>query len=474
MSKNQLIKNTTIYALGDILPRLFSFTVFPILTTHLVPEDYAIINYVNTINTFLSVIGLLCLNTYYLVYYYRVGDSAEQAKLLGNLSIFVIGVNIIFTFVLYVFGNPLFTSLESDIGFFPYIVIGVATNFFNILTVLPSALYRVQERPLPLTILNILKGGLTLGLTVVLVVVYEYKALGVLYATLVVSIVFGIVFVWITLQNMTWTVDWKQLKHALIFSLPLLPGSLAYYIVSLSDRVFIEKYLSLHDLGVYSTAVTLAMVLNVVAYGGYKAFEPHFFKIYGTQYFKQQFTMIQNSFLLVILFGAMGLSIFAREFFILFAGEGYQTAYYYVPMVQMGVVFSAMTMLYSTIITARQKTKTNSIITIIGSCISIALNIKLLPIIGITAACLTSAISLGVILILSIYYAKIRIGYRPLIVFLIAVVTVWLSVYAFSIDNIWCSMMIKGLLMVMAAMAIFPILRFNPLKIMSSFRNNNL
>jgi O-antigen/teichoic acid export membrane protein len=184
--------------------------------------------------------------------------------------------------------------------------------------------------------------------------------------------------------------------------------------------------------------------------------------------------MIQNSFLLVILFGAMGLSIFAREFFILFAGEGYQTVYYYVPMVQMGVVFSAMTMLYSTIITARQKTKINSIITITGSCISIILNIKLLPILGITAACLTSAISLGVILVLSVYYAKIKIGYRPFVVFLIAVVTVWLPVYAFSIDNIWCSMIIKGLLMVMAAMAIFPILRFNPLKIMSSFRNNNL
>ncbi|WP_370848124.1 oligosaccharide flippase family protein [Phocaeicola coprophilus] len=50
-----LVKNSTIYALGDILPKLFSFITFPILTSYLTPAEYGILNYVNTLNVFLLV-----------------------------------------------------------------------------------------------------------------------------------------------------------------------------------------------------------------------------------------------------------------------------------------------------------------------------------------------------------------------------------------------------------------------------------
>jgi O-antigen/teichoic acid export membrane protein len=68
---SNLVKNTTIYAIGDIAPRLLGFISFPILTQFLTPAEYGIVNYVNTVNTFLTIVGFLCLNTYYLVYYNR-------------------------------------------------------------------------------------------------------------------------------------------------------------------------------------------------------------------------------------------------------------------------------------------------------------------------------------------------------------------------------------------------------------------
>lgn len=98
MTKNQnesikLIKNTAIYAIGDIVPKLLSFLVFPVMTSYLSLEDYGIINYINTLNLFLSILGFLCLNTYYLVFYYRQKSEEAKQKLLGNLSLFVIGLN---------------------------------------------------------------------------------------------------------------------------------------------------------------------------------------------------------------------------------------------------------------------------------------------------------------------------------------------------------------------------------------------
>lgn len=441
-----LLKNTTIYALGDIIPRVLSFFIFPILTSYLSPADYGIINYVNTINVFLLTVGFLCLNTYYLVYYYRVGNEIEQQKLLGNLSIFVVGINVLLTILIYGIGFLFPSTFGDEIAFYPYIAIGVATNLFNILSVLPSALYRVQERPLPLTILNVLKGGLTMGLTIILVVVYKYTALGVLYSTLIISVFFGFIFSWVVFKNAIWNFNWKQLKCALRFSLPLLPGSLAYYFISMSDRIFIERYLDLTQLGIYSTASTLAMLLNIIIYGSYKAFEPYCFKIYGTDRFESTFLKVQKLFCLVVLLGGMGLSLFAQEFFEFFASKQYNTVYYYVPLIEIGIVFSSFSMLYGTILTAQEKTKANSSITIIGGVLSVLLNITLLPVLGLSAACIASAISLGVIMVLSISYSKLYRGlFKPLIAFLVSAFLVFLFVYMVAFNNIWISIIVKAI-----------------------------
>lgn len=468
----KLLKNTMIYAMGDILPKALSFIVFPILTSYLSLDDYGIVNYVNTIIFLLTTIGFLCLNTFYLVYYYKVGGEQEQRKLLGNLSIFVVGLNIALSVLLFGLGAMFTNVFSSKIDFFPYIALGVATNFFNILAVLPSALYRVQERPLPLTILNVLRGVITMGLTLVLVVYYGYTALGVLWSTFIVSAVFGIIFLGITLRHMTWNVNWKQIRQALIFSLPLLPGSLAYYFLSMADRLFIEKYLDLTQLGIYSTAATLAMILNIISYGAYKAFEPHFFKIFGKEGFKQQFLKIQNVFLLVVLFGAMGLSIFAKEFFILFSSPTYHVVYFYVPLVEIGVVFSAVTMLYGTIITAREKTKISSIVTIIGGGLSVFLNLVLLPHIGILAACLASGSALGLIMILSAYFAKLEISFvRPICAFAVSAVVVLLLVYCLNIASIWIAITTKLIVFICATLIIMRILGLNIRGLVLSLRS---
>lgn len=62
-------------------------------------------------------------------------------------------------------------------------------KFFSVFAILPSALFRLQEKPLPLTCLNIVRGVLTLALTLILVVQYEYKALGILISNLFINII---------------------------------------------------------------------------------------------------------------------------------------------------------------------------------------------------------------------------------------------------------------------------------------------
>jgi O-antigen/teichoic acid export membrane protein len=459
---HKLIKNTTIYALGDICPKLLSFITFPILTRYLAPDDYAIVSYIGAVNVFLVAFTYLCLNTYYLVFYFRVGGEIKQKELFGNITIFVSAVNILLTVVALIFGKSIFSAIGSKIDFYPYLAIGIITNFVGIFNILPAALFRVQERPLPLTIVNIVRGLLTMGVTLTLVVCFGYKALGVLYASLAMSVLFGIFFIIVTLKNMIWNINLVQLKEALIFSLPLLPGSLAHYAVSVSDRIFIEKYLNLFDLGIYSTASSIAIMLNLIAYSSYKAFEPYFFKIYGTEKFTCNFVKVHNAFLAIILLGAMLLGIFAKEFYHFLAGSQYQTAYYYVPMILIGIVCSAISMLFGTILTAQKKTKISSVVVITGGITSCVLNITLLPVMGLPAACLSSGISFGLMLLMYIYFVKIKMDYwTPVKGLLLSAVAVWLLVYVFSFGNIWLSIVIKSFVIMLVMACIILLFKFD-------------
>lgn len=464
----RLIKNTTIYALGDIVPRLIGFLTFPILTRYLSPAEYGIVNYVGTLTTFLLAFGFLCINTYFLVFYYRCDNREEQKKLLGNLSSFVILFNLLLVLFFLLFGNSLFGLLGSKISFYPYIVIGVLSNFFNIFSILPSALYRLLEKPMLLTIVNVSRGVIILVLTLVLVVYYDYSAIGVLYATLFVNFIYAFVFLYISRNHLIWNLCFRQIKEVLRFSLPLLPGSLAYYITTISDRILIDKYLSLSELGIYSTAVTLALILNIFSYGAYKALEPYIFKNWEVEDFAKIFENIRNAFVYVLLIGVLCLCIFSKEFFQIMTNLKFHGAYWYVPMIILGVYSSSLSMLYGTVITAKGKTKINSLISIIGAGISISLNITLLPILGLVSAAIVSSFALTVELFIAMWYSKLDVGHKkPFFSLLIVSVTIYLFVYFFRIDQILISILLKAIVVLVVIIGLSKILAINPFKIVS-------
>jgi O-antigen/teichoic acid export membrane protein len=468
--KKSLIKNTSIYALGDIIPRLLAFISLPILTRYLSPSDYGIVNYVNTLNTFLLALGFLSINTYYLVFYYRCKDSQEQKKLLGNLSSFVLLLNAVLVLMLLLFGKYIFSAFGSKIPFYPYIVIGVLSNFFNLFSILPAALYRLLERPLPLTILRIFEGIITLILSLVLVIYFHYTALGVLYATLTVNFIYAFIFLYISRKHIIWNLNFKQIKVVLAFTLPLLPGSIAYYVTTISDRILIDKYLNLNDLGIYSTAATIALVLNVFSFGAYKAFEPYIFKNWGSDDFIKIFDNIRNGFVYVLLIGVLCLSIFAKEFFQIMTNVKFHQAYWYVPMIIIGVYSSSLSMLYGTIITAKGKTKINSVVSITGATISIVLNIVFLPKFGLITAALVSSLAMTVMLFISIWYAELKISHsRPVFSLLLVASVIYIMVYMIPIDNIVFSIILKSIVSLLVVIGISLILAINPLKFVNGF-----
>lgn len=470
-STGKLIKNTTIYAIGDIIPKIFGFITFPILTKNIAPDDYGILNYINSIDVFIVAVGLLCVNTYYLVYYFKVGGEEEKRKLLGNLSLFIIANYLIIAALLFIFGPRLFKLIGGSVDFYPYIAIGIATAFFTILTILPSALYRVRENPVPLTILNVIRGFAVMAFTILSVYVFVPNAENVLWARFAATALFGLVFLYITFKNATFTLDIPQLKHALVFSLPLVPATVSTYLYSMFDKILIEKYLSLKDLGIYSTAATLAFLLNIVSQGAYKAFEPHFFKTYGSPRFDKAFEKVRDLLLFVVLFGGLFICGFSHEFLRIFSSPEYSTARFYVPVLTMGAVAYAMFMMYSTIVTAREKTKISAAITISGAVVAIIFDIIFLRFWGIWAAAFISLLSYIFLCYGNMLFSKVKVNHiKPLLGIGVAVISMGLMTFVVNVDNIFWSILFKLVIIAISVLMLMFVLKINVKELLKSLK----
>jgi O-antigen/teichoic acid export membrane protein len=454
-----VLKNTVVYAIGDIVPKLLAFIMFPVLTRYMTPAEYGIVNYVNSLTAFLLIFSILSLNTYYLVNYHKCVTAEEQQRLLGGLTVFVFAYNILVVLLFVLAGYLYARYFDNKVPFYPFILVGILANFFNTFSLLPFASFRVKGKAARFAAVNIAKNAVQLTLTVFMVVALHLSAQGVLYSILIANLLFFFYFVVYTSRNAILNFDYGLIRKALAFSLPLVPGALAYLFINFLDRLIIARFLTLNDLGLYGTASTLGFLINIVSTGFYQAFEPHIFRHYHEPSFSYEFQRLRKLLLFVLLVASLAIALYSREFLYYMSGKGFHNAYLYVPFLLLGGVFAGMNLLYSTIITASGRTKVNSFNIIMGCVASIVANLVLVPLIGIWGAALAFCLGFGVILVLAIYRSGYpSIGRREIAVWLLWGLVGYLFVYYFSFTPGGYSIISKAFLLLLFMAAAYGLL----------------
>jgi O-antigen/teichoic acid export membrane protein len=399
-------KNTSIYVIGEVVPRLISFFTFPILTAYLSPADYGVNSFVSSISSFLFIFSNLSLSTYFFVEYFKTNSEKEKKILISTLSIFTNLYSLLIVVVTCLVGPYFLLIWGGNVGFYPFVFLGVLTMFFEVMAIYPSALYRVTENPLILVVFNLSKTGLIILGNLYVVFIKKGSLVDILLIQTIISGFTTVCFILYTRKFYSLVFDKSLIRGALKFSIPLFPASLSWYAYNTFDRVLIDKYLTLNDLGLFSTATTLALMLNIVSNSAYKAFEPLFFKNFGKIEFESIYNDIKKMYVFMILVGALYLSLFSREFFILFSSEEFFQSYLYVPYILIGTVISSIGLIYATLINANGNTKHNAVITVLGGVISILINVLFLRLMGIWAAILSSAMTYLFLLLSRMYFSK--------------------------------------------------------------------
>lgn len=394
MSNTRLLKNTILYSIGEILPRAIAFILLPIYTQYLSPSDYGISSYTHTIIIFLYVLGAFALNSYVLRYYFIHTDENERRVLIGTAHLTIIGLNAIILALAFLLMPYIIEHNHIQVPWNPYFRLAFIINFLDCMSIIPMVVYRVRQEALKFVTLGISRTILTVLLTLYFVVYLKKGLIGTFQAQLYVLIPYSVVYFWVIQNYGRWRINWSYVKEGLLFCAPLIPGAICYQMLSVSDRVILERNVGLDQLGIYNVACQMALALNIVIQSGYRAIEPELFRRYGKEGFFEFIKKTQSIFFSAIYIGAFALCLFSQEIFHIMTSEAFHKGYWLVPALMVGVIMTGQNVIYSGILQGEKRTKVIGLATLIGAIASVLTNVIFVPLYGVYAASFASALSL--------------------------------------------------------------------------------
>ena len=446
-----LIKNTSIYAIGHILPKAASFLLLPLYTRYLSPSDYGIVNSMMILLTLLTVFYSLSIERSIYRLYYDYQTKEDKKNYLGTITITMV-LNAFFVLLIVLLSKELISKIYSTIPYNPYYLYIIGTGFFSIFGLIPKIYFQVEQKPLKFVLISLSEFIVLTGLLIYFIVFRQMGAQGMLLAGLVASVIFLPLFIIVTFKIINFTFNYQTMKESLFFSIPLMPMIIAAWILNLSDRIFIENFNGLKEVGLYSIAYKLAEILLIFTAAFTKAYDPLFFKIANQEDqidAKIKLSLYNKMFAIILIICALGITLFSKEFFMLLDKQ-YFSAFNLVPIIMIGVLFSNVGGIFNLSMYQAKNTKLIMFLTLASALLNIILNWLIVPIYGAQGAGFTTAISFIFFFILKYYYSKksyfLIFAWKELGIYF-AIASICASFFYFFIYSFWISLIIKSIVM---------------------------
>lgn len=399
--KNKLLKSLGTYTLLNLINSAIPFLLLPVLTKYLSPSDYGIVDMFNNFNfILLPILGL------------NLGSSIIRFYFIDNVDFQKI-VNVVVTYIL-VFGIISFLIIGGiyiiDFNIFkgniPQVII-VYTVIYVVFSQLVDVLlniWRAEEKALYYGILRILKTLLDLSLSLYCLIILNLGWKGRVYPILIITILLGVLSLFIISRKFKFKVDLdlNSLKKILTFTLPLIFHSLGGYLIGFSDRFIILYYLDVKEVGIYSVAYQIGMIMSFVNNSFNQAYAPYLFLKLKEKNLSSLSLLkkINKYYFLLMIVLAITIYIFVPLIYKNLINEKFYVSSKIVLWVLLGYAFNGMYKIVVNYLFYYRKTKSIAYITVFSALINIVFCVLLVPQLGILGASVSTTIAFATMFLL--------------------------------------------------------------------------
>lgn len=271
------VSNAGIYLAASLISSLLAVLVNPLMALNLSPEDYAVSTYYTSFGSLYGPVLGFFITDYYLRKYYILSKE-ELFKLKGNIIKIFLGfsgiVSLVCLIALFVFVKCTHVSFD----FYPYAILAVLHSYVALLFTFQLAEYKIARNAKAYFTASVVWGIIGVGLSLLLVVVLKFGAIGKMTAVFLGSF---FPFIWCLIKNKQYlTVPFNKdvFRQVFFYGYPLVLAAMLSYFTNGYDKVLLERRGDIESLGYYSVACSMAAYLNVFANAIKSTFQPDMYK----------------------------------------------------------------------------------------------------------------------------------------------------------------------------------------------------
>ena len=319
-----VVKNILIYFVGNLLPQLVGFLLLPIYTSTLGPEEYGIFGYLQTFSAFFVIFLTISIERSVHRLYFDY-NKEEKLNFLGSVFIAIAIVSSLIVTFFIVF-HDLFDFLFTNINFYPYFLAAVLFTYFQTYGLTIKNYFQVVHQSKSFLALSVVEFILTTCSMLMFILYFDYKALGLLYGQLLGQCIMWPVYMVLSYKKFNFRIKSTYIKSAILFSMPMMPSLLFSWVINMSSRLFIEKELSLADLGAYALGIKISSILLLVGTAITQAYGPFFYETASKNTLESMSKLKEGNFRIMLIMISIGLFLilFVQDILFVF-GKGYDS-----------------------------------------------------------------------------------------------------------------------------------------------------
>ncbi|HJU35902.1 MAG TPA: oligosaccharide flippase family protein [Gaiellaceae bacterium] len=395
----ELSRHSAIYGIGGLMSRFLAVLMLPLYTTYVHAKDYGRIELLMATMAVAVVLIRGGANFGFIRFYFLDTEADYRRRLVRTVFWAQMTYSTLALALCVVFASPIAGLL--GVRYAPHAGLqGSGTNLVIATAILLWAnvnyaqmtnLFRAEKRSVAFALATVANILITVGFTVILVVVYHKGPLGIIAGNLSGTLVVYFVLLAYRREQLGLQFDPKLLRTMNRFGIPLMAAALAIWVTNFGDRLMLSKLLHggyrLTQLGQYSLAYKIgsAMVLLFTAFQiAWPAFA---YSIEDENEAKRAYSYVLTYLMYLAAWTAVGLSLFAPWLaHYLGRNPSYWPAAKAIPALAFSNVFFAGFVVV-TIATGRiRQTKFNWVAATAAAILNFGLNLWLIPAYGMLGA----------------------------------------------------------------------------------------
>ena len=417
-----LFKQTAIYGLATVIPRMFSFLLVPLYTDLLPKAEYGKVSIIFAYMIFFNVILAYGMETAFFRFYNK---ETNKNAVIETTSVSIFWTSLSFLFVALLFRNTL--ALWSGIDE-QYITYTIWILVLDALVIVPFSRLRVNQQPTQYAIIKIGNVVVNLFLNIFFLsylpaiaqnspdhllsnLYIEDFQVGYIFASNIVASLLTFIFLSPIYIKLKWHFDYVLWKKMMKYGMPIMIAGIAFAINEQFDKILLSYLLppniAAAEVGVYSACYKLGlfMVLYRTAYT--LGIEPFFFSHADSKDAPQTYATITKYFVIFGSFILLSVIVFADVLKkIMIQDESYWEAMKVVPLIILANFFLGIYTNLSVWYKLIDKTYIGAYISIVGAVITLVLNYLLIPTMSYYGSAIATIAAYGSMMAISYYFGN--------------------------------------------------------------------